>query len=240
MKFLKILAIIFIVFILFYAGTGYYNDLQDRAKVNNIKAMAAWVENQYTLNGKYPTSQEFYNKFPDFGDGSATEGYAGYDQDFYLSYRLGFFGGARKRYALGSEEQYGLSTGFGGWYYKIHPCSRWDQSGLRKPQTSIYIQPPTSGGVIVDFEKGTIYFKDNHSDAKVLLLSDLVKPRIFDKGNDKIVVTNGGNIYSYDFYHDGFDPRDFKLLHPQKIGEVPTSCPASYLDTVTNKWQLMQ
>ena len=206
--------------------------------------MVMWIENQYTLNSKYPTQEEFESQFPDFRNHTYTEEYAGFEQDFSLSYHLGVYEGERKSYALGEEKRI-MPMVFGPivYYYEVKPCSRWGQLGLIGPETSYYVAPPTSGSILTDFDKGTVYFKYSNSNEKIPLLTNLIKPRVFDKANDKIVVTNGKNVYLYDFYRDSFDPRvnlkpngNIKLLNPQKIGEVPTGCPVGYLGGSTNKW----
>lgn len=222
----KLLTALFVVFAIIaaYKGFIYFSNKSKLAKIEN---QVKWVEDYYTKNGHYPTQELFNGEFSDSGVEEWYTAYKGDGKDeyppqsFYLNYKL--TNNFKKSYAIGRPERGFL--GFEG-KYRIEPCDRWRELGSGQPNPFIYVYPP-GGLVFSNLNAGEVHFAHSEKlDEKIFLLKGVVKPRIFSKGNSKetqkIIITDGGDIISYDW-----DGAAIKLKNPQKIGEVPKGCPAS-------------
>ncbi len=223
---------IFAITLLIGGFVGFYfvkNYIKDQSTLKRIPAIVNWVENFYTKKGHYPAKEEFDNKFPDFRKISK-RGYTTYSdsaqkapQDFSLPYDLS----KERKNAIGTPSR----TLFYDGYYNVRPCPRWGVLGLESKETvqslegGLYVYPP-EGMIFADFYAGEIYFShiENHKllNGKTTLLSGLNKPRGFYLNTGKVLVTDGPDVFTYDWVGS-----ELKLKNPQKIGQVPTGCPVS-------------
>lgn len=221
-KFLLATLILVLVLGAFLKYRDWKTEKNDQLKLQEVKAEVYWIEDFYTVNSRYPSQKEFKEKFPNFG--IEKERYIAYGlnnkdenpaQNFQLRYKL--TSNAPKSYAIGApEEPFGPLP-----YYDIGPCTRWANLGIGQPQALVSVYPPRVL-IYTDLNAGKIFGGSDD----IILLVGLDKPRIFEHHIDnKIYITNGSNVFSYDW-----DGKEIKLKNPQKIGEVPKGCPTGYLD----------
>ncbi|MBK5215391.1 MAG: hypothetical protein JJE53_01095 [Candidatus Pacebacteria bacterium] len=231
------LFILFIVILI--VGYKSINIIRDSLTLQYVKEETSWLENYYTINAHYPNENKFAEQFSKnklLMDAITYIPVRGVldnnsEQNFSLKYKLS----KEISSAIGSPriEMFGYSG-----YYIVRSCERIIPNFvLNSFITDEYIYPP-AGTIYTDIYSGEVYFSHSgQSDVKIPLLSGLDKPRIyswinnslsnFDPGDlstnvkykDKVFITNGSDIYSYDW-----DSTNLKLINSHKIGEIPQNC----------------
>ncbi|TSC87151.1 MAG: hypothetical protein G01um10148_256 [Parcubacteria group bacterium Gr01-1014_8] len=229
--FLRVIGFLLVCLLLLIAGIAVFFVIKDYPIVRQVPEHVEWIENFYTANSRFPSKAEFESQFPGvlssnphWHTGTHYRMYGDQEsaQHYYYSYPISHIGKW-----LGIADQGSPFTGVLGYegYYTVDPCPRWADVGLGDSYPhDAYVYPP-EGLIRSNFHKGTIYFWDSkintEDDWGRLLMSGFVHPRVMQKDGSNVIITNGPDVLSY-----AWDSVAMKLVNPQRIGEVPTGCPA--------------
>lgn len=240
----KILIVVVVIIIIIFGIKG-INFIRNQFNIKYANEETSWIENFYTNNARYPEESEFNNQFSKFKLKAGSVLYRAEHvsieknsaQNFLYSYKLS----KRTSKAPGIAEH--TFTGYTGRYF-INNCSRSiPDYFFNQFSVETYANPDV--WIYTDIYTGEVYLIYNNYvypdkiNEKIILLQGLIKPRIYSwrdhsigmpdfdpdtvkdniKYKNKIYITNGNNVYSYDW-----DGANLKLLNPEKIGQIPNSC----------------
>lgn len=220
--------IILIILILILIGQIFFY-IKDKNTIQTVNDQIAWLEQFYTENARFPSENEFYSRYEknkriepledNYKIIDIDKSSNGAPQNFSLKYKLHF----QDHFdTLGAKRRDYIPFYL---YTEVTPCHRWKEISEFAPRMVIHVKPNTF--IQANLETGSITLKEN---PEKKLLTELKQPRFlhawpgfnssYAAGNE-VFITNGNDVVRYTW-----DPSTQSLNNPEKIGNVPTGCPA--------------